>query len=522
MFNKYSLYINAIKSNNSLKLDYKKLENNQILESNQSTFISKDEILPRDVVHKLNASQTEIDDTYISTFLLSDSSKLIKKQDSKRLKDYSIASLNSEMDVAIAKNRLFETQHYFEATGVDYIYSGFHILNQHIEKNSCINSLITLFFNNQAFIVILNAKGEIVFNRVIELTSFENIKTSNFYDSDVIGQKLYDEVHSLEVLETINSIINEFYETTNNIFIEEVILLYTVKQLTDEQIDQMAEELMLTFSYHPISMEEELFELVRDKRQRKSFIKPRAKPTKSYSKLILTILSVIIFALVIYLIAPMDIFNKQPTKQIQEEKEVEVKREFKLPNHIEKNNLIKKRVDEILEIVPYDVLLKELEIKKDSSKIVANFIKNDIYITTLQPELLKLYKKSKIEYAEPKKVVFEGTIFNEGMNPAKSSLKVYNETYITDEFIPILRVTEQLKTLFPKQTIINFKSSFKSDVVTFNYLVNIVLQNPSQLNTIIEMLNNELYSINISYPVSMVKTDLGLEVEFILQFHQPK
>ena len=156
MFSKYSLYINAVRSNNSLKLDYKKLENNQILESNQSTFISNEEILPRDVVHKINASQQEVNDTYIASFLLSDNTKIIKKEDAKRLKDYARATLNSDMDVVIAKNKLFESKHFFEATGVDYIYSAYHVLNQHLENNSCINSLVTLFFNDQAFIVILN------------------------------------------------------------------------------------------------------------------------------------------------------------------------------------------------------------------------------------------------------------------------------------------------------------------------------------------------------------------------------
>lgn len=521
MFNKYSLYINAIKSNTSLKLDYKKLENNQILESNQSTFMSKNEILPRDVIHKLNASQKDVEETYISTLLIGESSKLIKKQDAKRLKDYSTTSLNSDLDVAIAKNKLFETKHYFESSGIDYIYSAFHILNLHIEKNSCTNSLVTLFYNNQTFIVILNGKGEIVFNKIVNLTTFENIKNCKFYDSDVIGQKLFDEVHALEVTDTINSVINEFYEITNNIFIEEIILLYTVKQLNDEQVGQIGEELMLDISYHPVSIEEELFELARDKHQIKSFTKARTKPTKSYTKIILSLLSIIIFALLIYLIAPFDKFMSNKKEEVLK-KTITVKKEFNLPNHIEKNNLIKNRVQEILTLIPYDVLLKEFELSKNSLKLTANFLKDDIYLTILEPELKKIYENSNITYTEPRSTILEGTIFNEGIKPLKPSLKAYNETYITDEFIPILRVTEQLKTLFPKDAIINFKSSFKSDVVTFNYLVNIVLQSPTQFYTILEMLNNELYSINVSYPVLLIKTDIGLEVEFILQFHQPK
>ena len=39
---------------------------------------------------------------------------------------------------------------------------------------------------------------------------------------------------------------------------------------------------------------------------------------------------------------------------------------------------------------------------------------------------------------------------------------------------------------------------------------------------IVNRLNNELYSVNITYPVSFIKTEAGIEVEFTLQFHQPK
>lgn len=101
-------------------------------------------------------------------------------------------------------------------------------------------------------------------------------------------------------------------------------------------------------------------------------------------------------------------------------------------------------------------------------------------------------------------------------------MKIYKETYITDEFIPIIRVTEQLETLFPKDTKINFKSSFKSDVITFNYAVSIVVKDPKVFFDIIDRLNNELYSIHISYPLTFTNTEAGIQIDFILQFHQPK
>ena len=52
------------------------------------------------------------------------------------------------------------------------------------------------------------------------------------------------------------------------------------------------------------------------------------------------------------------------------------------------------------------------------------------------------------------------------------------------------------------------------------YTVNILIKEPKEFFDVIEVLNNELYSIHISYPLSMIKTPAGIEAEFILVFNQ--
>ena len=55
MFAKESLYINAIKYKAQLKISYKKLNDEDIIEANNSVFIAKDDILAKDVASKLIA-----------------------------------------------------------------------------------------------------------------------------------------------------------------------------------------------------------------------------------------------------------------------------------------------------------------------------------------------------------------------------------------------------------------------------------------------------------------------------------
>ena len=100
---KESLYINVIKYDSQLKLDYKKIKNEQIIHTDNSVFLINDDILSTDIAQKLNTSQEENDFTYISTLLLSDTTKLVPRALSAKLKDCEIGKFNNEYDIAVLK-----------------------------------------------------------------------------------------------------------------------------------------------------------------------------------------------------------------------------------------------------------------------------------------------------------------------------------------------------------------------------------------------------------------------------------
>lgn len=171
------------------------------------------------------------------------------------------------------------------------------------------------------------------------------------------------------------------------------------------------------------------------------------------------------------------------------------------------------------------MVLKELYIEINSMKMSVDMLNKDTFIKVIEPQLLNNYSLTNLEIKEEdkEKAVTRAIIEAEGIkNKKTTAFKEYNEVYDANEFMPIITVTEQIKMLFPKDTIVTFKSNFKSQVVTFNYLINVVVKTPMKFFEILESLNNELYSINVSYPISFVKTEAGIEIEFILQFHQPK
>ena len=525
MFTKESLYINAVKYDTQLKLDYKKLNNEEIIDVNNSVFLVDNDLLPFDIAQKLNSSQQEIDSTYISTLLLNDTTKLVPKAISSKLKDCEIAKFNNEFDIAVLKTTLFETKNYFIKTGIDYIYSAFHLINLHIDKNISRSEIIVFLFNSKAFIVILDAAGIIVHNTILDLACFDTIKKTHFYEDDIDGQKLFDEIYYLELNGIIHNTLNTFYEKKNNIFVEKVTILYVLKQLSQEQIEQLGEDLLLKVEYHPINIDEELFELSRDKHLKKSFIKPRKKKKKrNYTNLyiFLFILVVAILAYQVYLRVDFNNFFKSETassKTIDIQKIEEV---LELPDHLTLNDQIEQRVKSIFDTIPNEVFLNELKIEKNILELKGNFLNESVFATALKPNLSKLYKD--IVYStssSDKKVNIDGVVLARNEIELNKTYKTYNKEYLTDEFMALDRVTEQLKILMPIDSIIKFNTTASNSTITrFVYSVNILVKDPIEFFDMIGVLNNELYSIHIAYPISMLKTKAGIEIEFALVFNQ--
>ncbi len=529
MFTKESLYINVIKYDNQLKIDYKKLNNEEIVSTDNSVFLVDEDLLPLDIALKLNASQQEIDNSYISTLLINDTTKLVPKALSSKLEDCEIGKFNNEYDIAVLKPTLFETKNYFAKTGVDYIYSAFHLINLYIEKNTSRSEVIILLFNSKAFIVILDAAGIIVHNTILDLACFETIKKTHFYEDDVEGQKLFDEIYCLELNEIIHNTLNAFYEKKSNTFVEKVTILYVLKQLTPEQITQLEEDLLLKVDYHPINIDEEIFELSKDKHLKKSFTKPRKKQKKTnFTNLyiFLFILTVGLLSYIVYLNVDFKVFYE---KLFKKEAFIEKAQNIKkidnvsvLPDHINSNDRIYQKMKLIFDAVSNDVVVNELKIDKDILELKANFLKEDSFSVSLRPNLIKLYKDVILNTSSDKKVNIPGVVTSRNDIDLKVSYKTYGKDYLTDEFMPLETVLEQLKILLPVGSSIKLNTTTSSSNITrYMYTVNFIAKEPKEFFDLIDTLNNELYSIHISYPISMVKIKDGIETEFILIFNQP-
>lgn len=533
---KESLYINAIKSDAQLKLDYKRLSNEQVVSMANSVFPVDNHMLPSEIAQKLNASQAQIDNTYISTLLISDTTKLVPKGLADKLTDCEVANFNNELDIVVLKTTLFETQDYFSKTGIDYIYSLFHVMNLHIEKTVCKNELLMFVYNEKAFILILDKAGMIAHNEVIDLPTFDSIKKTHFYDDELDGQKLFDEIFYLEFSEIIQNILANYYKKKNDSFIEKVTILYCKKQFTSDDIDNLASELMLKVEYHPINLDEEIFELSRDKHIEKSFVRPRKKKKKRSYKWLYTLLFGIFLVAAIYkFFAYMSSSEDDGFEAVKTENQVSstttttapVKEVvLKLPDHVTANDKVVQRIKAVFATIPDDVILKEFRINANAIELKATLHQAHSFSKEFKTSLDLLYKSTQSKILDSNKTDnVDSLITSKGAIELQNvTYKSFDKEYIIDEFMPVERVTEQLKILLPENTIVKYLSTIENGkITTFKYGIGILVKTPRDFFNLISDLNSEIYSVNVSYPVSMVKTQNGaLEVEFELDFNQSK
>lgn len=527
MFTKESLYINALKYDTQLKLDSKKLNNEEIVSMDNSVFLVENDVLPPDVSQKINTLQTSVETAFISTLLVSDTTKLVPKALSSKLTDCEIARFNHEFDIAVLKNTLFETKNYFAKTGIDYMYSAFHVMNLHIEKTVCKNELLMFLFNEKAFILILNHTGIIVHDEIVDLPTFESVKKTHFYEDDVDAQRLFDEMYYLELNEIIQKTLNYFYTKKSNVFVEKITMLYVLKQLTNEDIELLSKELMMEVNYHPINLDEEIFELSRDKHLQRSFIEPRKKKKKRDFKALYATIFAIVFAVAVY---NFFVFMSSEEGYIESKIETtttaskQATSEYIIPDHVHLNDKIEQRIRTVFSIIPSDVILKEFKLDSENLEMRAILL-NDPSITKSFKEALDiLYKSTQSELLTPEKKGETEVSINSKTAIGLSNIeyKKFEKEYITDELMSIERVTEQLKILMPENTIIKFVSSSEEGLAVFKFAINILVKEPKEFFNLVNSLNNELYSININYPINMIKTAAGIEVEFNLDFNQLK
>jgi hypothetical protein len=522
-------YINIVKYNKQLKIDNQILQNDKLLKTEHSSFIIED-VLSSDSISKLNILQKNISNTNISLVCESLNQRIVTSDEFAN-DDYEVRKLNTHYSIAIPKNDITNTNNYFKEVGIDYLFSPFNILYNHIMSNNPnTNSLNMLILNNIIYAFILDDDKRIVYSTLKTLTPFCEIKDSEFISDGLDGQKLFDEIHQTEIQDSITNITTEFYETNKSkIFCESVSILYTIKQLNEIQLEQIQENIMIEVEYNLIDINHHLFNLSKQLTAIKfSFIHPRENKNKR-SFLVWVVSLIITTMIIVGIFYYMQLLQKKKEKKLQQEKIAKIIADkkakllkIKLPKHKRENNLLKQTIISIMDTVPDNVILSELELQKQDSTFVCNLLSEDTFETTLKPSLLKLYKKTEVLLMQENKPIFSAIISNTTLKKQTLKKQTLNnkQNYRKNNFITKTMIVNEIQALLIKDTKVKFISTFKSKFLTYNFTISTIFNKPNDLLNFIDKLNKKAYSIVIQYPIEFIKTKKGLETIFNLQLHQ--
>ena len=521
-------YINILRQLKQLKIDYTSIQNDKVIKQENSTFIQTTDSLPQDAIVKLDILQKDITNSYISS-LYTNGDQLILPKENKDLQQNEIVHLGDEHIISIAKENLDLYKRYFQNSGIDYIFSPFTILYNTIENRLSSNSINILIIENKLFIIIVNKDKKLVKFLTKVLTDFNNIQDSNFYTDDIIGQKLYDEVHSLEIQQTLSDIIEEYYNQNDGVdFFSQLNIYYSIKQLNDEQLDLLHESLMLEVLYNPINIDEHIYKLSQKINATEySFISPRNKKNKNTSTLWLSILllSTLVVGGTLYYKVSQDIPEskeiKPSIKTIKDIQKVKVEKVIKLPNHTYLNNKIVEQTLMLFNIIPYDAVLQELKIRTDKSTFVTIFLADSTTATEVQNKLKQIYEDSKIILKHKNNAILSTIIENTKVIDKKTDKNIVNKIeYQKYKFVDSNKFTKYLSIITPKDTKIKFMSQNKGEFLTYNFELKSSIKTPKDFFNIIEKLNKKDVPINLIYPLEFAKTKNGIMITYNLQFHQ--
>lgn len=525
-------FVNILKQDKQLKVEYKILDEDKIVKEDSSSFLLDGDYLSKDSISKLNILQNDIPQTYLNALITTPNQEVKVTNDIDK-NAYECVKFDENSSIAITKNDVFEEGVYYSKCGIDHLISPFTILNNKIISKSLKNSLNVLIYDNSLYVLVKDKDKKIGKSGIKVLTAFEQMQDPKFSDDELLGQRIYDEVYFLEVQQTLSDLVQQYYQDNKDVeFLEEVNIYYTINQISDEQLDSLNETLMAKVNYYQINMNEELFNLTsKIESEEVSFIEVRDKK-KNNNSLLWTALAAIsmlgVVGAIYYQMSQKVEQEKQPEqKQIKKEIKQEVKKPkiekkeeviASFPSHQDYNTKIVQDLMTLFDVVPYDAILNEIGVDKNSSTFVCNFISTTTSNEDMKLDLEKIYKESKAILTYANNAVLSTIVTNKGLLNTPKPVK--NITYQEHEFMSIAQVSKYLERIVLNSSSIKYKTKRKDKYTTYRFTVESLVAEPQNFFDFVGELNKKNIPLVVDYPMEFAKTNDGISVKFDMVFYQ--
>jgi polyhydroxyalkanoate synthesis regulator phasin len=527
MFDNDIQNINLIQNEQNIKLSYQIRKKNIIIKSEQSVFALDDNQLSLDTKVKLELLEKSEAKTFVTALCENIDQKIVTK-------DYVIDDTMTAVyydtfhNIILNNSKILESKNYYNDGNIDYLLSAYTILHNAVSNKLNEKSLNILILNNKMYCIILDENKKLLTNGIFELSPYHQTDESSFYEDEITKQKLYEEVYLLELEENIKNITNQFYEKNNNeYFIENINIFYSIRQLNENQIQNLNDSLMINVQYIHIDLDNILYTLVEKPHIKKqNFISVRKqKNNKSF------LFTIILFAIITSLTAigvvyfkqnetnTQEIIVKKKTKQ-KENKTIDKIEEIALPNHSDINEQKIKFMMKLFDTISAGVMLKEVQIQNDESTLICSYLDKNSYEMNLKPKLLVLYKNTQNVLSSNKNNIYTAIISNTNIINKMN----FNNTKLYTPSVDKKHLSKEEAKAYIQKIIqsknIKFESTNRKKHIKYIFSVSKTVNSPVEFYDAIDKINKQYYSIILSYPIEFTKVKNTLQVNYNLAIYQ--
>jgi polyhydroxyalkanoate synthesis regulator phasin len=528
MFDKNRQYINLIRTEQNIKIDYRIEKNDNIIKKEQSIFALDNQNISTEAKIKLKTLDSSKIDTIISALCEDTNQQIVKK-------DYICDDTQTDIYYDISHNivlnnaKILEYKNYYNDGNIDYLISPYCLLHDTISDKLDSKSLNILILNNKIYCIILDENKRLAKSEIYQLTPYDKIDSSSFFEDEIAKQKLYEEMYLLELQEHISKITDELYhQNSNQYFIENVNIYYNIRQLNDLQITILNDNLMIDLTYSQIDLDDLLYKIVSKPHSiKQNFITIRKKEKKGSVLIKIIFLALITTAISIglfyYKQTTNDIINENnTTKILQIKPEIKIIKEISLLDHKLLNTQKIDFIINLFDTLDSNSVLKEIQIQKDESTLVYSYKDVESYRLYLKPKLEKLYKNSQDVLTSTKNKLHTSIISNSNMiiKLDDKKTKLYKPS-VKNSYLDNSQAKKYIQDILKIKNVKQQKVSYKKyDKYIFNISKNI--KSPEDFYKDIKNINNQYYSIVLRYPIEFTKTKNYLNISYTLEFNQNK
>jgi len=249
-------YINIIKEDTQLRIHSQLIQRDEIVSSNTQTIILPNaNKITNEAIENIKSIKNKHKHTKIALLANYIHQKALPNNLWVNYEKNNAYAIDAKHRAVASKAYISKTIKEFKDIEIDYLYSAYSILYNIIPDNSCDKTLYALVVDDIIYMVMFKKNKISLMTRAVKLISYSEIEESKFYKDNNTKQTFFNQMYALELENALSSFVDDWYTATDHHQkLEKVVIACNIKQLSNEEIDNIRSNLGFTISYESIDV----------------------------------------------------------------------------------------------------------------------------------------------------------------------------------------------------------------------------------------------------------------------------